>query len=181
MQLTRTLYVLCAGVCHDTGSWPFVLWTLLSCVGPTHQWMCTSSQAFPFFLLPSWVCLYWFTCVQRRRCSGSTTYKVQPRRHDGVRQTWRALQLIARLCETCMHRTSTLSLASALHLPDRTRETVLEFPSTRNRFPSTVLVMPKDCFSKIPLSRWATHLPVTCWYTSALFEGAPNKFCQISP
>ena len=40
-----------------------------------------------------------------------------------------------------------LSLASALLLPDRTRETVLlEFPSSRNRFPSTVLVMPKDCF-----------------------------------
>ena len=35
----------------------------------THQWMCTSSytQAFPFFLLLSWVCLYWFSCVQRRR------------------------------------------------------------------------------------------------------------------
>ena len=80
----------------------------------THQWMCTSSytQAFPFFLLLSWVCLYWFSCVQRRRGSGSTPNKVQPRRHEGVdvRQTWRALQLIARLCETCMHRTSTLVL-----------------------------------------------------------------------
>ena len=75
-----------------------------------------------------------------------------------------------------------LSLASALLLPDRTRETVLlEFPSSRNRFPSTVLVMPKYCFSKIPLSRWTTHLPVTCWYTSALFEGATNKFREISP
>ena len=74
--------------------------------------MCTSSytQAFPFFLLLSWVCLYWFSCVQRRRCGGSTTYKVQPRRHEGVRQTWRALQRIARLCETCMHRTWTLVL-----------------------------------------------------------------------
>ena len=47
---------------------------------------------------------------ERRRSGGSTTYKVQPRRHEGVRQTWRALQLIARLCETCMHRTSTLVL-----------------------------------------------------------------------
>ena len=65
-----------------------------------------------------------------------------------------------------------LSLASALHLPDRTRETVfLEFSPSRNRFPSTVLVIPKDCFSKMPLSRrWTTHLPVTCSYTSALFE-----------
>ena len=60
-----------------------------------------------------------------------------------------------------------LSLASALLSRDRTRETVLlEFPSSRNRFPSTVLVMPKDCFSKSPLSRWTTHLPVTCWYTT---------------
>ena len=102
MQLTRTLYVLCAGVCHDTGPWPFVLWTLLSCVR-------SDTPAFPFFLLLSWVCLYWFSCVKRRRYSGSTTYKLQPRRHEGVvRQTRRALQLIARLCETCMHRTSTL-------------------------------------------------------------------------
>ena len=45
----------------------------------THQWMCTSSytQAFPFFLLLSWVCLYWFSCVQLRRCSGSTTCDLQ--------------------------------------------------------------------------------------------------------
>ena len=75
-----------------------------------------------------------------------------------------------------------LSLALALLLPDRTRETVLlEFPSSWNHFPSTVLVMPKDGFSKIPLSRWTTHLPVTCWYTSALFESVPNKFWEISP
>ena len=75
-----------------------------------------------------------------------------------------------------------LSLASALLSRDRTRETVLlEFPSSRNRFPSTVLVMPKDCFSKSPLSSWTTHLPVTCWYTSALFEGAPTNFGRSRP
>ena len=38
-----------------------------------------------------------------------------------------------------------LSLATALHLPDRTRATVLlGFSPSRNRFPSTVLVIPKD-------------------------------------
>ena len=93
--------------CTCYGPWPFVLWTLLSCVR-------SDTPAFPFFLLLSWVCLYWFSCVKRRRYSGSTTYKIQPRRHEGVRQTWRALQLIARLCETCMHRTSTLVLGIGL-------------------------------------------------------------------
>ena len=75
-----------------------------------HQWMCSSSYTTASPLLLSWVCLYWFSCVQRRRCSGSTTYEVQPLRHEGVRETWRALQLIPSLCETCMHRTSTLVL-----------------------------------------------------------------------
>ena len=71
----------------------------------------------------------------------------------------------------CIRR-QRLSLASALLLPDRTRETLLlEFPSSRNRFPSTVLVMPKDCFSKIPLSRWTTHLPVTCWCDQCSIRG----------
>ena len=103
----------------------------------------------------SWVCLYWISCVQRRRCGGSTTYKVQPRRHEGVWQIWWALQLIARLCETCMHRTSTLVLVSALLLPDWTRENVLlEFPSSRNRFPSLppFSLWPKTVFPRFPKS-----------------------------
>ena len=54
-----------------------------------------------------------FVC-KRRRFSGSTTYKIQPRRHGGIRHTWRALQLIARLYETRMHRTSTLVLGNGL-------------------------------------------------------------------
>ena len=86
--------------------------------------------------------------------SGSTTYKVQPRFHEGVRQTWRALQLIARLCETCTGR-QRLSLASALLLPDQTRETVLlEFPSSRNRFPliPPFPSCPKTVFPRFPLS-----------------------------
>ena len=146
--------------------WSLTFCTLNSFKFCTHQWMCTSSYtpAFPFFLLLSWVCLYWFSCVQRRRCSGSTTYEVQPRRHEGVRQTWEVLQLIARLCETCMHRTSTLrlSLASALLLPDRTRETVLfEFPPPEIASLPPFSSCPKTVFSKIPLSRWTTHLPVT--------------------
>ena len=37
------------------------------------------------------------------------------------------------------------------------------------------LSCPKTAFSKIPLCLWTTHLPVTCWYTSALFEGAPKQ------
>ena len=110
MQLTRTLYVLCAGVRHDTGLWTFVLWTLLSCVrinGCVPALILKHSRSCYYFR--GCVCTD-FRCVQRRRSGGSTTYKVQPRRHEGVRQTWRALQLIARLCETCMHRTSTLVL-----------------------------------------------------------------------
>ena len=68
-----------------------------------------------------------------------------------------------------------LCLASALHLPDRTRETVfLEFSPSRNRFPPTVLVIPKDCFSKMPLSRWTTHLPVTCSYQCSI-RGCSNQ------
>ena len=116
----------------------------------THQWMCTSSytQAFPFFLLLSWVCLYWFSCVQWRRCGGRTTYKVYSL--DVMREYGRHGEPCnwSQDCvkHACIGR-QRLSLASALLLPDRTRETVLlEFPSSRNRFPSIVLVMPKDCF-----------------------------------
>ena len=151
---TDTVRAISYGICRCLSPhWSLTFCTLNSFKLCTHQWMCTTSDtpAFPFFLLLSWVCFYCFSCVKRRRYSGSTTYKVQPRRHEGGRQTWRALQRIARLCETCMHRTQSLSLASALHLPDRTRETVLlEFPSSRNPFPSTVLVRPKDCFSDAP-------------------------------
>ena len=110
-------------------------------------------SSIPVLLSLSWVCLYWFSCVQRRRCSGSTTYKVQPRFHEGVRQTWRALQLIARLCETCMHRTSTLVLGIGVAFAWSNSWNGLVGVSLLPKslpFDSTVLVMPKDCFSKIP-------------------------------
>ena len=82
--------------------WSLTFCTLNSIKFCTHQWMCTCSytQAFPFFCV----------CTDFRVYSGVGVVGVQPRRHEGKRQTWRALQLIARLCETCMHRTSTLVL-----------------------------------------------------------------------
>ena len=176
MQLTRTLYVLCAGLSRH---WSLTFCTLNSFKLCTHQWMCTSSytQAFPFVLLLSWVCLYWFSSVQRRRCSGSTTYKVQPRRHEGVRQTWRALQLIARLCQ-CVKQACTgrqrLSLASVLLLPDRTRETVLlEFLSSRIASFPPFLSCPKTVFSFDSPKSLNPSLTRHCWYTSALFEISP--------
>ena len=60
------------------------------------------------------------------------------------------------LKHACSGRQS-LSLTSALLLPDRTHETFLwELLSSRNRFPSTFLVMPKDCLSKMPLDKALT-------------------------
>ena len=111
-----------------------------------------------------------FSCVQRRS-SGSTTYKVQPRRHH--RREYGRHGEPCNWSQDCVKHAYTgrqrLSLASALLLPDRTRETVLlDFPSSRNRFSSTFLVMPKDCFPKIPLCRWTTHLHVTCWYQCSI-------------
>ena len=175
MQLTRTLYVLGAGVCHDTGPWPFVLWTLLSCVR-------SDTPAFQFFLLLSWVFLYWFSCVKRRRYSGSTTYKIQPRYLEGVRQTWRTLQLIVRPCETCMHRTSTLVLGIGLAFArSNSWNGLVGVFALPKSLPFHRSCHSQRLFSKMSLSRWTTHLPVTCSYTSALFEGAPNKFWEISP
>ena len=182
MQLTGTLYVLYAGVCHDTGLWPFVLWTLLSCVrinGCVSALILKQSRSFYYFR----GCV----CSDFRVYSGVGVVGVQLTKYslDVMREYGRRGEPCnwSQACvkHACIGR-QRLSLASALLLPDRTREMVLwEFPSSRNRFPSTVLVMPKDCFSKIPLSLWTTHLHVTCWYTSALFEGAPNKFWEISP
>ena len=130
----------------------------------THQWMCSSSDT-PVRFIP-FVGVF---VLNLRGCSGSTNYKVQrPRRNEGVRSTRvrRVLQLIPsqQLSRACLNLNSlkhacsgrqSLSLASVLLLPDRTRETfLLEFLSSRNRFPSTFLVTPKkDCFSKMPLSR----------------------------
>ena len=132
----------------------------------------------------SFYCFRGCVCTDFRVYSGVGVVGVQLTKYSlHVQQTWRALQLIARLCETCMHRRQRLSLASALLSPDRTREKVLlEFLSYRNRFLPTVSSCPKTVFPRVPLySRWTTHLLVTCWYTSALFEGALNKFLEISP
>ena len=81
-------------------------WSLTFCTLNSFKLCTLWLSSIPVLLLLSWVCLYWYSCVKRRRYSGSTTYKIQPRRHEGVRQTWRTLQLIAILCETRMHRTS---------------------------------------------------------------------------
>ena len=179
--------MLCAGVCYDTGPWPFVLWTRLSCVrinGCVPALILKHSRSFYYFR--GWVrgCV----CTDFRVYNDVgvvgiqlTKYSLEVMREYGRHGepcNW-SQDSVKHAC-TARQR---LSLASALLLPDRTRETrtvLLEFPSSRNRFPSTVLVMPKACFSKIPVSRWTTHLPITCWYTSALFEGAPNKFREIS-
>ena len=190
MQLTLILYMLCAGVCHDTGPWPFVLWTRLSCV--------RINECVPALILKHSRSFYYF-CGWVHGCVCTDFRLYRDVGVVGVQLTKYSLEIMreyGRHGEPCnwsqvsvKHACTArqrFSLASALllphKLPDRTRETVLlEFPSSRNRFPSTVLVMPKDCFSKFPLSRWTTHLPVACWYTSALFEGAPNKFREISP
>ena len=77
-----------------------------------------------------------------------------------------------------------LSLASALLLADRmiVKRSCWSFPPPEIASHPQFSSCPKTVFPiKIPLSRWTTHLLVTCWYTSALFEGAPNKFCEISP
>ena len=104
MQLTRTLYVLCAGVCHDTGPWPFVLWTLLSCV--------RINGCVPALILKHSRSFYYFrgcVCTDFRVYSSVgvvgvqlTKYSLDVMREYGKLQTWRALQLIARLCETSM-------------------------------------------------------------------------------
>ena len=180
-----TVHALCRCLSRH---WSLTFCTLNSFKLCTHQWMCTSSytQAFPFFLLLSWVgslrCLYWFRVYSDVGVVGVqlTKYSLEVMREYG-RHGEPCIWSQDSVEHACTAR-QRLSLASALLLPDRTRETVLlEFPSSRKRFPSTVLVMAKDWFSKIPLSRWTTHLPVTCWYTSDLFEGAPNKFREISP
>ena len=175
--------MLCAGVCHDTGSWTFVLWTLLSCV---RKWMCSSSytQAFPFFLLLSWVCLYWFSCVQRRRCSGSTTYKVQPRRHEVAQQTYGEP---CNWSQDCVKHACTGVNACPWHRLcfrqiELVKRSCWSFPPTEIASLPPFWSCPKTVFPRVSLfSRWTTLLPVTCWYTSALFEGAPNKFLEISP
>ena len=128
--------------------------------------MCTSSytQAFPFFLF-----FRGCVCTDFRVYSGVGMVGVQLTKYslDVMREYGRHGEPCNWSQDCVKHvciRRQRLSLASALLLPDRTRETLLlEFPSSRNRFPSIVFVMPKDCFSKIPLSRWTTHLPVTCW------------------
>ena len=123
-----------------------------------------------FYYFRGWV--LWGVCTDFRvysdvcvvgvhRRSGSTTYKVQPRGHEGVRQTWRALQLIARLrlCRTCMHRTSTLVVGIGEVLPDRTRETVLlEFPPPEIASLPPFSLWPKTDFPRFPL----VAEPLTC-------------------
>ena len=171
--------------------WSLTFCTLNSFKLCTHQWMCTSGEASMGIILKHYRSFYYFracVCTDFRVYSGVGVVGVQLTKYslDVMREYGRQGEPCnwSQDCvkHACIGR-QRLSLASALLLPDRTRETILlEFPSSRNRFPSTVLVMPKDCFSKIPLSLWTTHiLPVTCWYTSALFEGAPNKFWEISP
>ena len=141
MQLTR------AGVRHDTGPWTFVLWTLLSCV--------RINGCVPALILKHSRSFYYFrgcVCTDFRVYSGVGVVGVQLIKYslDVMREYGRHGEPCngSQDCvkHACIGR-ERLPLASALLLPDRTRETVLlEFPSSRNRFPSTVLVMPKDCF-----------------------------------
>ena len=61
-------------------------------------------------------------------------------------------QISLQLSVTCIAvEIKNVSLASALLLPDQTRETFFEFPSSLNCFSSTILFVLKDCFSKMHL------------------------------
>ena len=100
----------------------------------THQWMCTSS--------------YWGEPHSQASNLASVT-------RDIFYYYWRALQRIARLCETCMHRTSTRACPSHRRCfcqIELVKRSCWSFPPPEIASLPPFLSCPKTVFSKSPLS-----------------------------
>ena len=154
MQLTRTLYVLCAGVCHDTGPcpWPFVLWTLLSCARING---CVTA-----LMLKHSHCFYYFrgcVCIVFRVYSGVGVVGVQLTKYslDVMREYGRHGEP-CNWSQDCVKHACTgrqrLSLASALFCQiELLKRSCWSFPPPEIASLPTFSSCPKPVFPRFPL------------------------------
>ena len=141
-------------------------------------------SSIPVLLSLSWVC-----CTDFRVYSGVGVVGVQHTKYslDFMREYGRHGEP-CNWSQDCVKHACTgrqrLSLASALLLPDQTRETVLlEFPSSRNRFPliPPFSSCPNTVFPRFPLSLNHALTRHLLRHQCSIRGCSKNKFWEISP